>query len=73
MFLQKLKDIVLPNYLLVLSVLKLREIGVFWNKKKSSLNRCSLLNSSIGLREKPKTWVFLLLLFFKNKIIESWR
>ena len=43
-----LKEIILSNYLLGLSLLKYRNVWVFWNKKKkSSLNRCSLLNSSI--------------------------
>ena len=44
---QHLKEIVLPNYPLVLPLLKYRNVWVFWNKKKSGLNRCSLLNSSI--------------------------
>ena len=33
MFMQELKDIVLPNYPLVLSLLKHRDVWVFWNKK----------------------------------------
>ena len=44
---QHLKEIVLPNYPLVLSLLKYRNVWVFWNKKKSDSNRCSPLNSSI--------------------------
>ena len=36
MFLQELKDVILTNYPLVLSVLKPREIEVFWNEKKKS-------------------------------------
>ena len=44
---QYLKEIVLPNYPLILSQLKYRNVWVFWNKKKSSSNRCSPLNSSI--------------------------
>ena len=44
---QHLKEIVLPNYPLVLSLLKYRNVWVFWNKKKSGSNRCSPLNSSI--------------------------
>ena len=44
---QHLKEIVLPNYPLVLSLLKYRNVWVFWNKKKSGSNRCNLLNSSI--------------------------
>ena len=35
MFMQELKDIVLPNYPLVLSLLKHRDVWVFWNKKNS--------------------------------------
>ena len=34
MFLQELKDVVLPNYLLVLSLLKPKEIKVVLNNKK---------------------------------------
>ena len=44
------KKIVLLNYLLGLSLLKYRNVWVFWNKKKSGSNRCSPLNSSI---DKP--------------------
>ena len=44
---QYLKEIVLQNYHLVLSLLKYRNVWVFWNKKKSGSNRCSPLNSSI--------------------------
>ena len=46
---QHLKEIVLPNYPLVLSLLKYRNVWVFWNKKKSGSNRCSPLNSSIDI------------------------
>ena len=42
-----IKKIVLLNYPLGLSLLKYRNVWVFWNKKKSSSNRCSPLNSSI--------------------------
>ena len=44
---QHLKEIVLPNYPLVLSLLKYRNVWVFWNQKKSGSNRCCPLNSSI--------------------------
>ena len=44
---QHLKEIVLPNYPLILSLLKYRNVWVFWNKKKSGSNRCNPLNSSI--------------------------
>ena len=43
------KKIVLLNYPLGLSLLKYRNVWVFWNKKKSGSNRCSLLNSSIDI------------------------
>ena len=43
---QHLKEIVLPNYPLILSLLKYRNVWVFWNKKKSGSNRCNPLNSS---------------------------
>ena len=33
---QHLKEIVLPNYPLVLSLLKYRNVWVFWNKKKKN-------------------------------------
>ena len=46
---QHLKEIVLPNYPLILSLLKYRNVWVFWNKKKSGSNRCSPLNSSIDI------------------------
>ena len=35
---QHLKEIVLPNYPLVLFLLKYRNVWVFWNKKKSDSN-----------------------------------
>ena len=41
------KKIVLLNYPLNLSLLKYKNVWVFWNKKKSGSNRCSPLNSSI--------------------------
>ena len=41
------KKIVLLNYPLGLSLLKYKNVWVFWNKKKSGSNRCSPLNSSI--------------------------
>ena len=41
------KKIVLLNYPLGLSLLKYRNVWVFWNKKKSGSNRCSPLNNSI--------------------------
>ena len=41
------KKIVLLNYPLGLSLLKYRNVWVFWNIKKSDSNRCSPLNSSI--------------------------
>ena len=44
---QHLKEIVLPNYPLVLSLLKYKNVWVFWNKKKTGSNMCSPLNSSI--------------------------
>ena len=41
------KKIVLLNYPLGLSLLKYRNVWVFWNKKKSGSNRCNPLNSRI--------------------------
>ena len=46
---QHLKKIVLLNYPLGLSLLKYRNVWVFWNKKKSGSNRNSPLNSSIDI------------------------
>ena len=43
---QYLKEIVLPNYPLVLSLLKHRNVWVFWNKKKKKI---VLLNYPLGL------------------------
>ena len=48
------KKIVLLNYPLGLSLLKYRNVWVFWNKKKSGSNRCSPLNSSIDDMHPPK-------------------
>ena len=44
----KKKRIVLLNYPLVLSLLKYRNVWIFWNKKKKyDSNRCNPLNSNI--------------------------
>ena len=55
-FMQQLKEIVLPNYPLVLSVLKHRNVWVFWNKKKKIV----LLNYPLGLSllKYRNMWVF---------------
>ena len=50
------KKIVLLNYPLGLSLLKYRNVWVFWNKKKSGSNRCSPLNSSI---EKKYIYIYI--------------
>ena len=52
---QHLKEIVLPNYPLVLSLLKHRNVWVFWNKKK-----IVLLNYPLGLSllKYRNVWVF---------------
>ena len=42
---QHLKEIVLPNYPLVLSLLKYRNVWVFWKQKK-----IVLLNYPLGLQ-----------------------
>ena len=65
---QKQKKIVLLNYPLVLSLLKYRNVWVFWNKKKSGSNRCSPLNSSIDLKEivLPNYPLVLSLLKYRN-------
>ena len=55
---QHLKEIVLPNYPLILSLLKYRNVWVFLNKKKSGSNRCSPLNSSIDIKNDMST-IFL--------------
>ena len=44
-----------------MSLLKYRNVWVFWNKKKSGLNRCSLLNSSI---DEPCIYTFSYSFFF---------
>ena len=47
---QHLKEIVLPNYPLVLSLLKHRNVWVFWNKKKKNIYiYIVLLNYPLGL------------------------
>ena len=48
----QVRYIFLPNYPLILSLLKLRSVGVFWNKKKSSPNRGNPLNSRIENNKK---------------------
>ena len=47
----QVKHVFLPDYPLVLSLLKSRDVGVFWNqkKKKSGPNSESPLNSSIDI------------------------
>ena len=52
---QHLKEIVLPNYPLVLSLLKYRNMWVFWNKKK-----IVLLNYPLGLSllKYRNVWLF---------------
>ena len=52
---QHLKEIVLLNYPLVLSLLKYRNVWVFWNKKK-----IVLLNYPLGLSllKYKNVWVF---------------
>ena len=49
--LAQVKHVFLSDYHLVLSLLKSRDVGVFWNqkKKKSGLNSGSPLNSSIDI------------------------
>ena len=64
---QHLKEIVLPNYPLVLSLLKYRNVWVFWNKKKSGLNRCSPLNSSIDNLYILRQFRKLVIAFFPIK------
>ena len=45
----QIRHVFLLNYLLVLSLLKLRSVGIFWNKKKSNPNKGSFLNNSIDI------------------------
>ena len=45
----QIKRVFLLDYLLVLSLLKLRSVGIFWNKKKSNPNKGSFLNSNIDI------------------------
>ena len=48
--LAQVKHVFLLNYPLVLSLLKSRDVGVFWNKKKKSgPNSGNPLNSSIDI------------------------
>ena len=55
---QESKDIVLPNYSLVLSLLKYKDVWVFWNQKKSDPNRYSPLNNSIQNGDGIGHWPF---------------
>ena len=50
----QVRYVFLPDYPLILSLLKPRAIGVFWNKKKSGPNRYNPLNSNIDIDEKSK-------------------
>ena len=52
---QHLKEIVLPNYPLVLSLLKYRNVWVFWNKKKIVLLNYPL---DLSLLKYRNVWVF---------------
>ena len=52
---QELKDIVLPNYPLVLFILKYRNVWEFWNKKKKVLLNYPLILSLLKYRN---VWVF---------------
>ena len=61
----------MPNYHLVLSLLKSRKIGVFW-KKKSSSNRCSPLNSSIEKDVVLPNYHLVLSLLKSRKIGVFW-
>ena len=45
----QIRHVFLLNYLLVLSLLKFRSVGIFWNKKKSNPNKGSFLNNSIDI------------------------
>ena len=46
----QVRHVFLSDYHLILSLLKPRGVGVFWNKKKKSgSNKRSLLNSVVGL------------------------
>ena len=52
------KKIVILNYPLGLSLLKYRNVWVFWNNKKSGSNRCSPLNSSINFTKLGSVVLF---------------
>ena len=61
----ELKKIVLLSYPLGLSLLKYRNVRVFWNKKKSGLNRCNPLNSSIDTEINVKRELLLCTLGYR--------
>ena len=44
----QVRYVFLLYYLLVLSLFKPRDVGVFWNKKKSGPNRENVVNIEIG-------------------------
>ena len=54
---QYLKEIVLPNYPLVLSLLKHRNVWVFWNKKKKK-NSFTKLSFRLASTKYRNVWVF---------------
>ena len=61
---QHLKEIVLPNYPLVLSLLKYRNVWVFWNKKKIRFKQGQPLKF---FYEKKKKLLPRKTLFIKNR------
>ena len=61
------KKIVLLNYPLGLSLLKYRNVWVFWNKKKSGSNKCNPLNSSIDFEISYSNLTLILNFFMKKK------
>ena len=65
---QHLKEIVLLNYPLGLSLLKYRNVWVFWNKKKSGSNRYNPLNSSI---DRYFLGNVLVVLFFVDSVLRG--
>ena len=56
----------LPDYSLILSLLKHRDIEAFWTKKMENSNRKNSLNSSIDYIYKIKTWDFF---WLKKRLI----
>ena len=70
----QIRHVFLLIYLLVLSLLKLRSVGIFWNKKKSNPNKGSFLNNNIDIYIYllPNLWILFMLFYNLAWITFCW-